>query len=652
MQKIVTSRLLKLFSLIFFSFVVLLSSHSFGYDERFTFNASDDGEYSLAIKLKNGHKIYWFNPGDTGDGTRIDMSRSANLSSFKVLWPFPVKELYDQKITNYIYENDVVIPLILSPVDLKQNVDLKIDLSYVICGDQCAPVSQTIERNLMITPKIPYHKRMVVSKSYYDSGVLYLEVKFSSALSADPNFIMVVGKKVFSSLDLVAPQDDHYSVVIGIAEDEYQKLSGMDATIYSNMTSEGALIKLPLPLSQSSISPAPFYIILLMAIAGGFILNFMPCVLPVLALKMMSATKMTTNYRSSFVATVFGILSSFWFLSIVSIAMKDLGRGLGIGMGFQQTEFIIFLSVLVVIFISIALGRVNLIMPSFMQNIAPLKASGAYFEDFMGGVVATFLSVPCTAPFLGTAMAFAFFGDGLSNFIIFTFVAIGFSLPYLLLIISPQLIFLMPRPGAWMEKVKQFLAILLIGSLVWLLSIIESQLGMRASFGLVLMLILIKYVVEESSGFFKSSLWKSLALIGLIAGSLYLPQMASREDQAHDQYLESLWQELSPEMISKYVIDNKVVIVDVTADWCITCKYNKLLIWDRRSAIDLLRDSSIVAMRGDMTVPNDKIEKYLLDNQKYGIPFNIVYGPKAPGGIVLPVLLSFDDLKNAIEKAR
>jgi suppressor for copper-sensitivity B len=652
MQKMATSRFFKQFSFIFFLFMVLFSSVSFGYDERFVLNATDNGEYLLEIKLKEGHKIFWLNPGDSGDATRIDLSGSRNLSSYRVWWPYPKKDLYDEKITNYIYENDVIIPLVLSPSDLKRDVGLRVDLSYIICGDQCAPVKQTIERNLMLSGKIPYHNKMNIVRSYYDSGMLYLKVKLLSAVTQDPEFIITTQDKVFSSMSMVMPEDDDYVVVMQIAESEYQDLAGKDAAIYSNVTPEGLEIKLPLLSYSSNVSSTPLYLILLMALVGGFILNFMPCVLPVLALKLMAATKLTTNYRKSFIATICGILCSFWALSIVTIVMKNLGHSLGIGMGFQQVEFIIFLAVLIVIFISIALGRVSLTLPSFVQNIASLKFSILYFEDFMGGVIATLLSVPCTAPFLGTAMAFASFGGDITNFIIFTFVAIGFSLPYFLLIISPRLILMLPKSGPWMERLKQILAIALIASLVWLLSVLEPQLGMRATFGLVLILMLIKYIVEESDGFFKSSFWKIIALIALVMGSLYLPQMARREDNAHAKYLQSLWQELSPEMINQYVSENKVVIVDITADWCITCKYNKLLVWDRRSAVGLLTDASIVAMRGDMTVPNEQIEKYLAGNNKYGIPFNIVYGPGAPRGIVLPVLLSFDDLKAAVEKAK
>lgn len=646
------SRLSHLFSLVFFLFVALFNSTTLAYDERFTLTTSNNEEYALEINLKNGHKIYWLNPGDSGEATQITFDDSANLNTSTILWPFPTKDIYDEKITNYIYEGNVKIPLILSPIEQNQPTKLKINLSYIICGDQCAPVKQTIKKDLLLNNITPYHNHMRIRNEYYDSGILYFDAYFSSTLKEIPQFILVAEDMVFSTTSLVAQQDDHYIVVMPIAEEMFKKLSGQISVVYSNAVPEGVTLKLPSLSPNQNSDSTPLYLVLGMALVGGFILNFMPCVLPVLALKLISATKLVKNYRSSFLATIFGIICSFWLLSIATITMKDLGKSFGIGMGFQQIEFIILLTVLIILFISISLGRINVAIPSFVQNINALGSSVRYFEDFIGGVIATFLSVPCTAPFLGSAMAVAFLSDTITNFLIFTFTAIGFSLPYLILILSPKLIFLLPKSGDWMEKIKKFLSILLIGSLVWLLSILAPQLGPRATFGLVLLLILIKYVIEEHSNFLKYPLWKITAAVILTICCIYLPQLASKQDDEHNDYITSLWQELSPSAIEGYIKQNKIVIVDITADWCITCKYNKLLIWDRRSAIKLLNDPSIVAMRGDMTIPDPKIEQYLLSNQKYGIPFNIVYGPGAPNGVVLPVLFSFEDLTNAIKKAR
>jgi len=384
--------------------------------------------------------------------------------------------------------------------------------------------------------------------------------------------------------------------------------------------------------------PEIILLTLLAAMLGGFILNFMPCVLPVLALKLMSVIKSGASYRSTFIAIALGIMSTFWALAAASLIIKGMGKQVGIGLGFQEPEFIIFVCVLITIFISLALGRIqiNMNLPSWgMAN------------NFITGVMATLLSVPCTAPFLGGATLVAVTGTNFESFLIFTFMGLGFSLPYLLLIINPNLLQFLPKSGPWMESIKKILVVLFVATLVWLLEILYIQLGLRATIGVFLLLLLIKFALEQTG------LKYRIILLAIITYTItYLPQLAHKEDEAFEAYAEHVWHDFDAAKINELVGHGYVVVVDVTADWCLTCKFNKLRLWDRSKTISLLSSPNIIAMRADVTMQNKFVEEFLKGRGVYGIPFDIVYGSSAPKGITLPTMPSYDDLKQAIDKVR
>ncbi|MES2214970.1 MAG: thioredoxin family protein [Pseudomonadota bacterium] len=378
-------------------------------------------------------------------------------------------------------------------------------------------------------------------------------------------------------------------------------------------------------------------LILFGAVVGGFLLNFMPCVLPILVLKLASFT--TKHSRKGLLATILGIMTSFWFLALLTALMRNLGYELGIGIGFQHPEFIIFICITLTLFISLALDKIHLGVPQFLatQN-----------GHFMSGCVMTLLSIPCTAPFLGGAMAFAISSNNLITIAIFTASGVGFSLPYILFVINPNLLNFLPKSGKWMSYLKNILGIILICILIYLLIILESHLGLRAVFGFFLLLMLIKFVIEEPKIQVRH---KIVAFLLLTSMSLYLPQMAHKEDEAHDKYINELWQKFDERSIEGYLDQGKIVIVDVTSDWCFTCKYNKFMLWDTKAVITLLHSPHIVAMRIDATKYDQTVTDYLKKQGVYGIPFDIIYSPNERKGVVLPVTLTYQDLASATERA-
>lgn len=205
----------------------------------------------------------------------------------------------------------------------------------------------------------------------------------------------------------------------------------------------------------------------------------------------------------------------------------------------------------------------------------------------------------------------------------------------------------MPKPGKWMDGMKKFLAILMIITIFWLLTILYAQLGFRATFGVILLLLLVKFISEQKM----KSFWKVILYILIFLGLYNLPHNASKEDYKKQQEIKEIWQDFTHDALKEAMENNKIVVIDITADWCGTCKYNKFLVWNRQRTIDLLSNDRIVALRKDITSRSYETQKFMQSIGVYGIPFNIIFGPDAKNGIILPTLISYDEIERALKEA-
>lgn len=388
---------------------------------------------------------------------------------------------------------------------------------------------------------------------------------------------------------------------------------------------------------------------LIAGVIGGAILNLMPCVLPVLMLKIFNIiNNRGKGYRAYLVATICGIFSTFLLLGYLTFWLKSLGITFGLGANFQAPQFVIILCIIMVIFTSNILGRFEITVPDFMASkLSQVKFKSEYVSSFASGVIATIFATPCTAPFLGTAISFAMTAEFAQIMSVFFSIALGFSLPYILLIIAPWVLNFLPKPGLWMVNFKKILAMVMIATILWLLSILQAQLGVRAMVGLLMLLFLIKFVFEQKN--IRKPLRIIMAVV-LFAAAMYLPTMASEEDQAKINEELQLWEPFDMEKLQQYVNHGQIVVVDITADWCMTCKYNKFMLWNRTKTITLLKKNHVITMRGDVTSPSPIIHEYLRANRVYGIPFDVVYGPNARHGIILPTIVKYGDLVDVLKR--
>jgi suppressor for copper-sensitivity B len=382
-------------------------------------------------------------------------------------------------------------------------------------------------------------------------------------------------------------------------------------------------------------------------------------VLPVLSLKFISVVsqggRAPGKIRAGFLATAAGIIVSFLAIAGALLAVKAAGRTIGWGIQFQEPAFIAAMAVLVTLFACHLAGLFEVPLPRFVRDAASSRTGPdeSLAGHFVTGAFATLLATPCSAPFLGTAVGFALAGETAQMLGIFLALGIGLALPYLVIAAVPQLAASMPKPGKWMLVLKQAMAIPLVGTAIWLLTIFSGQVGAPLAVGLGGVLVVIATLL-----FFRDRLparrrglvFPTVFALGLSV--IILPDMMVAEGRVHGVEANDTiaWKSFDRGQIRSLVSQGKTVFVDVTADWCLTCQANKRLVLTKDAMAQRL-NTQAVSMQADWTRPNAEIAAYLASYGRYGIPFNIVYGPAAPSGIVLPELLSTSDVGGALDKA-
>jgi suppressor for copper-sensitivity B len=430
-------------------------------------------------------------------------------------------------------------------------------------------------------------------------------------------------------------------------------LTGKPVTLTVGYQNEGSEIE---HIVKAANPDAGFWIgMLLIAFIGGLILNIMPCVLPVLSLKVLSVIRHggghNATVRQEFLATVLGIIFSFLLLATGAILLKMSGHAVGWGIQFQEPYFLIGLIGILTLFSCNLFGFFEFQLPSFLSSWgSPPAHRESLVGSFLEGSLVTALATPCTAPFLGTALAFAL-SQGFPEIIsIFTAMGLGLAFPFLLIAFFPQLATKLPRPGTWMVKLRYLLGFLVVATAIWLLYVLIAEIGQLGAYLVAILMLLISLFLKRSqngSEARKKMTWFGASL--LILASFCLPNFMAVSPVGVPSHKDSLWQPFQPDQIAKYVKEGKTVFVSVTADWCLTCQANKYFVLKSKDAEQALKGKDIVAMEADWTNHDPKITAYLKSFNQYGIPFYAVYGCKTPEGRFLGQLLTTQKVLDALQ---
>lgn len=632
----------------------------------------------LHLELGEDWKTYWRSPGEVGIPPSIDWAGSENVEAVEFLWPAP-ERFTAFGIENFGYYDEVVFPLRIALSDPGAPVRLNADVTLLTCSTVCVPQEFTLSLSLprasgidtqaaalisAYAEKVPdegAESGIRVQSAYLDPDMTALTLAARSERSfANPDVFPELGAgTAFGKPDIRLGDRGRLlwarlPVLSAAAKLPDLRITVTDGDRAASLFTELADAAPPPPFALTQVLPGMAELAWIAAIAflGGLILNVMPCVLPVLSIKLSSAMKSRDQglgrIRKGFAVSALGVLAFMWTLAALTIAARGLGMTVGWGLQFQNPVFLAVMFLILAVFAANLFGAFEIELPSSLQTrLARAGGGKGYTGDFATGAFAAILATPCSAPFLGTAVAFALAGRALDIAVIFTALGLGLALPYLVVAAFPAAISRLPKPGRWMLWLKVLLGLALAGTAGWLFWVLIGVGGMTsalavlaASAGLVALL---------SFGRLAAGIRLSGAA-GMAALAIFLAGFFSAAGTPNGTPATD-WAAFERGEIPKLVSRGEIVFVDVTADWCLTCKANKALVLDRDPAQTALRAPGVTAMQADWTRPDESISRYLETFDRYGIPFNAVYGPGAPEGIVLPELLSSEGVLSALEKA-
>ncbi len=660
-------------------------------DARLIASANGVGELAtipagLQIRLPDGWKTYWRSPGEAGLPPAVDWTGSRNTADVRFDWPAPHRfTLFG--IDTFGYADEVVFPLTVMPQQIGEAVSLTGRLDLLVCSDVCIPAQFDLSLDLpaasatadaRIANLIGRFAAIVPE----DGAAFGLTVERVAAVDVPPGrlFVEATAREPFAAPDVFVEAAEGYSfgapvltffddgrrlrAEIGLLEAPSvgPALAALPVTVTvvdGARTLEWSGLTVPSGGAGATGEGAGLAAILLLAILGGLILNLMPCVLPVLSLKLLSVLGhgggSAREVRTGFLATAAGIVASFLVLAGAAIAAKLAGGAVGWGIQFQQPLFLIAMVVILTLFACNLLGFFEIALPSAVGDAALKVGRGTGLAGHFGtGAFATLLATPCSAPFLGTAVGFALSRGPIEILAVFLALGVGLALPYLAVAAVPRLATMLPRPGPWIVVMKRLLSLALIATALWLLSVLLVQSGAAAAGligGLMVAMGLLLWRRKGLAGGARLAGGVTAALLALAAFLAPLPFDTARSGPS-DAMVEMDWAVFDRAAIDGMVADGRIVFVDVTADWCLTCQANKQLVLHRGAVAERLGADDVVPMRADWTLPDDAIAGFLASYGRYGIPFYVVYGPDTPDGQILPELLTTEIVLDAIAQAR
>lgn len=647
-------------------------------------------QIGLEFDLAAGWHIYWRAPGDAGVPPRVNWANSRNLAGKETHWPLPQRYTIFG-LTTFVYSNHVILPIDVRVLDPSRPLELRGHVSYLACQKICVPYQADLALDI---PHLPGPVQPTKFTKRIAAFAARVPPRIDGNLKDAPLAVThasLVHERGDLVLEVLARSNRPFVHPDVLVEGPPGLRFGMPA-VERGRNPRTALIRLPVTVAgaavavpehprliltladggravaqevtadtgKAAVGGVGFFTVLAIAFLGGLILNLMPCVLPVLSLKVLAVMGHgggeAPAVRRGFIATSAGILVSFWVLAAGAVLLKGAGAAVGWGMQFQSPAFLAAMAVLVTLFAANLFGFFEIPLPGFAGRLAARVPDdrGSLIGAFVTGAFAALLATPCSAPFLGTALGFALTRGSSDIFAVFTMLALGLATPYLAVAAFPLLAVRLPRPGPWMGRLRAVLGAALVLTALWLVSVLWAESGpvgaLAAGVALAVLLLLLgarahAHALRGLAGLVAVSFAAVLVVLlpVVIAGggrpAVAVPSTAIP------------WQSFDKVALYNRVARGQVVFVDVTAQWCVTCKANKALVIDRGKVARALRSGKVVPMLADWTRPDPAISNYLRSFGRYGIPFNAVYGPGAPRGIALPELLTQSVVLAAIARA-
>ena len=645
---------------------------------------------ALRLKIRDRWHTYWQNPGDSGLPTTLEWKLPEGFRAGPIQWPAP-KALAVGPLMNYGYDGEVLhlvdidVPASLatpSPITLAARAD------WLVCEDVCIPegadLTLTLPVDARATPSARWgaaidaaRKALPRPLSGWTAEAMGEGQRVKLVLDAPPGasepgalrfFPFSEGAIEPSGAQQLSRDGDRYVLTMPVAfqlDPSFERVAGVitaargigdakAATI--DVALIGTVVAGPKPLDApaaaaggalAATASLSLVAALLLAFGGGLLLNLMPCVFPVLSLKVMGFVEhhdaKRTMHREA-IAFSIGVILSFVVLALALVALRAAGEELGWGFQLQSPAVVAALAVL---FFLLALNlsgvfEFGMFVPS---AAASWTAKNRTLDAFASGVLAVIVASPCTAPFMGAALGYAISQSIPVTLAVFVALGVGMALPYALLAWFPGWRKRLPRPGRWMERLKQFLAFPLYATVAWLAWVLGAQVDNDAVFRLALGLILIAIAGWAWRAFRSGGAraWAGVALAGaasmaLVIAPLFATSAASAQARATKAHMAADWREFSPATIASLQAGGQPVFVDFTAAWCVTCQVNKRLVLNDADVRAAFAQKNVALVRADWTRRDPQITQALAALGRNGVPVYVLYRPGKTPMVLAEVL--------------
>lgn len=678
---------------------------------------------AITIKIDDQWHAYWKNPGDAGMAPSVEWKLPDGFQASPLAWPAPTRFDLGTAV-GFGYENELIFLSQITPPATYQapTVALSVDVRWVVCSNEtCLPGESQAELTLSVSDKAPVpsaqnkkifdtvrsqlpktHKSLTAERKqglvelafenmekgetikkvdFFPEEQQHIDYKNQTILdsSSSPSYKIVL-KEIEAASALKGVLVVHtsksrvaYDVNVPIkasADEEIISMSNPRATATAAET-----IK---EVKKSTASSFEFEgglpLALGLAFLGGFLLNLMPCVLPVISFKVLSFMKLAGQSRKLIfkhgLAFSLGVLISFWVLAALLLTLQAYGRSVGWGFQLQEPLFVALLAAFIFIFALSLFGLFEM-GTSFINVAAQAQQQsskhGALFGSFLGGVLATALATPCTGPFLGTAVGYAVTLPAPSAMLVFTSLGLGMSWPYLALAAFPSMMRFLPKPGAWMVTFKQLMGFMMMASVVWLTWVFSAQTNSFAMSlflaGLFLLSLggwvygnwttpLRKIATRYTAIFISTIIFSGgIYAIGMSASpwAEKIGGSAKSVSKEHEAIADA-WEDFSPARVAQLRAEGKPVFIDFTAKWCLICQANYVIL-STDEVSKKFSDLGVVRMKADWTKNDPVIAEELRKFGRNSVPLYVLYGAdEAVEAQVLPQVLTADTVIEALEQ--
>ena len=620
----------------------------------------------LRLKIKPGWHTYWSNPGDAGAPPDLKLTVPADARAGTLEWPVP-QRLPEGPLMTYGYTGEVVLPVTVTPGAGALVVEAS--ASWLVCEKICVPEEGMFSLRLPSGPVTASAEAALVAASMArqprpspfeaqvapDGTLSLLGAGLSGATVKDAWFFPAETGPV----DLVAQQS--VRIVQGAV-----RIGLKPGSTFKAGTALDGVVVLRDPGGQESIlmisaqpggmvaSASPLWEVLILAALGGLILNLMPCVFPVLAMKAVGLARLRDEARGAVrghaAAYTAGVLVAFAGLGGVLLVLRAAGSAAGWGFQFQSPVFVAIMA-WVLFLVGLNLSGVFQVGAGVVGAGQGLASRKGHAGSFFTGLLAVLVATPCTAPFMGAAIAAALAAPAATTIAVFLAMGLGLAAPYAVLALVPSLARLLPRPGAWMDMLKNLMAFPMYGAAVWLLWVVSLQAGpdgvLATSAGLVLLAFAAwAYGLAQRSG---RRIGYGAALVGLVLALAVLPTLGSATPVAASA-ADSGFEPFTPARLEALRAEGRPVFVNMTAAWCVTCLVNERIALSPEPVRRAFAERKVAYLKGDWTRGDPAITAFLRNHARDGVPLYVLYPSGGAEPAVLPQILTEADMLDRLSK--